>query len=193
MSSEAVKLFSNAHKFIPSYKKAGFELYKIVANKRADLSHMISSQIEFLINEGQTELEKLSISKVKNFKRADTTFKNGAVENNLELLTCILDNRFDIEIYSDYETDCDINYFLELASDCEHPNIDKLFLDRGADVRADEDYFLRLASQEGHLGVVRLLLKRGADIHTKNEAPLRLFKRMKRDDTVEYFTKYHSR
>ena len=58
----------------------------------------------------------------------------------------------------------DNNYSLRAVCRLGYLEIVRLLLDRGANLRADNDYSLRIASQNGHLETVRLLLEHGAVI-----------------------------
>ena len=62
----------------------------------------------------------------------------------------------------------------------------KMFLERGADIHAENDRALRWASAGSKLEVVKYLVSKGADIHAENDMALRWASRMDRLDVVNY-------
>jgi len=63
----------------------------------------------------------------------------------------------------------------ELVNASEHGDLEmvRLFLDRGANIHAQDDWALRNAIYKGHLDVVRFLLDHGANIHAQDDYALR--------------------
>lgn len=65
-----------------------------------------------------------------------------------------------------------------------------MFLDRGADIHADNDLALIWASQNGHAETVRLLLNRGANVDANDNMALKL---AYNDATREILLEYGAR
>lgn len=78
-----------------------------------------------------------------------------------------------------------VKYFLDRGADIHaedealfrasaygHSHIVEFLLDHKADIHANNDYALKLASENGLLSIVKLLLDRGANTHVDNECAL---------------------
>ncbi|PVV04411.1 hypothetical protein BB560_001096, partial [Smittium megazygosporum] len=192
---EAAKLLLNAHKIIPSYKKTSYESYKIIAHKRADLSHVSYSITIFLLDKGQKEIIQLLVCEGENFRHFDTVFgrdDRASLEISKAVLGRCICNRIKylinralelssvsgnievVKLILDYGTDItNIDDLLIRASENCHIEVVKMLLDHGADVHADKDLAFRNASENGHLEVVKLLLDHGADVHSENDSTLK--------------------
>ena len=72
------------------------------------------------------------------------------------------------------------DYALRRAADCGHLEIVKCLLEQGADLHAWNDYSLRFAAKNGHLEVVKYLLEQGADSDLVSKKKL-----------IELFTSYN--
>jgi hypothetical protein len=123
---------------------------------------------------------------------------DAAEENNLDILTLLLDAKTDTEERIAGETP------LMLASKNGHVDAVKLLLDRGAQINARNPdtpgskrgmTALMFAAQQGHNDVVRVLLEHGADVTVKTRfgrTALDLAVRAKKEKTVRLLKDFSS-
>ncbi|PVU84707.1 hypothetical protein BB559_007446, partial [Furculomyces boomerangus] len=91
--------------------------------------------------------------------------KNSIESGNLDILTRLIENGFDINVVS--------KEGLLIACEKGHLNVVKYLIEKGADIHAVDDYPLRIACEKGYLSLVEYLVKNGANIRSNNYYALR--------------------
>jgi ankyrin repeat protein len=102
---------------------------------------------------------------------------------NLKLVKYLIDEK-NVDIsYNDYTAMC-------IAADNNQIDVIKYFLERGANIEADNYYMLRTACNEGYFELVKYLIKLGSDIHILEDYPLLCSAHKNHDNIVKYLLEH---